>query len=96
MEFYSTLLSLQLIFRYKFRHFPTAVVSGVSRMYELEQSDKLTPDKIAIEVTMIAACLLPFGKGLKWLGGELYVAVTGGVETAAVGLGVYYVRKQPL
>ncbi|MFN8700375.1 MAG: hypothetical protein ACK5XQ_13705, partial [Flavobacteriales bacterium] len=59
-------------------------------MYELEQSDKLTPDKIAFEVTMIAACLMPFGKGLKWLGGELYVAVTGGVETAAVGLGVYY------
>ncbi|MFN8711959.1 MAG: hypothetical protein ACK5Z2_03825, partial [Bacteroidota bacterium] len=46
--------------------------------------------KIAFEVTMIAACLMPFGKGLKWLGGELYVAVTGGVETAAVGLGVYY------
>jgi hypothetical protein len=66
------------------------VVAGVSRMYELEQSDKLTPGKIAFEVTMIAACLLPFGKGLKWLGGELYVAVTGGVETAAVGLGVYY------
>jgi hypothetical protein len=67
-----------------------AVVAGVSRMYELEQSDKLTPGKIAFEVTMIAACLMPFGKGLKWLGGELYVAVTGGVETAAVGLGVYY------
>ena len=59
-------------------------------LYESYKGDKLTNQMIAFEAIMAAGLLLPMGRGLRWLGGDVYVLVSVAAEGVTIGGGALY------